>query len=78
MRAILVENELNYYYKNSFNLKTRVFFPEENVVIPVSYTLLLLNEEYSSLKFSDDINYIVDSLTNIHFRQNLTTISNGK
>ncbi len=33
VRAVRFENELNNYYKNSFNLKTRVFFSEENVVI---------------------------------------------
>lgn len=37
VRAVRFENELNNYYKNSFNLNTRVFFSEENVVIRISY-----------------------------------------
>ena len=67
VRAVRFENELNNYYKNSFNLKTRVFFSEENVVIRISYPRN--NEELQQFKkFSDDIRtYIVDEFNEYSF-----------
>lgn len=67
VRAVRFENELNKYYKNSFNLNTRVFFSEENVVIRISYPRN--NEELQQFKkFSDDIrNYIVGEFNEYSF-----------
>lgn len=67
VRAVRFENELNNYYKNSFNLNTRVFFSEENVVIRISYPRN--NEELQQFKkFSDDIrNYIVGEFNEYSF-----------
>lgn len=54
VRAVRFENELNNFYRENFNLKTRVYFSEENVVIRISYP-----RNYDELqqfkKFSDDI-----------------------
>ena len=54
VRAVRFENELNNFYRENFNLKTRVYFSEENVVIRISYP-----RNYEELqqfkKFSDDI-----------------------
>ena len=67
VRAVRFENELNNFYKNSFNLNTRVFFSEENVVIRISYPRN--NEELQQFKkFSDDIrNYIVSEFKEYSF-----------
>ena len=54
VRSTRFENELNNFYKNNFNLKTRVFLSDETVVIRIAYPRD--NEELQQFKkYQDDI-----------------------
>lgn len=54
VRAVRFENELNNFYKNNFNLKARVLFSDETVLIKVAYPRD--NEELQQFKkYQDDI-----------------------
>ncbi len=69
MRAkVIWELMQNIYYKNSFQLETRVFFSKKMLY------LIHTNEE---LQKPDDIRNYIMSLTNIQ-SPNRTMISNGK
>lgn len=54
MRAVRFENYLNDFYKNNFNLKARVLFSDETVLIQVAYPRD--NEELQQFKkYQEDI-----------------------
>lgn len=73
VRSTRFENELNNFYKNNFNLKTRVFISDETVVIRIAYPRD--NEELQQFKkYQDDIRaQIISEFNEYSFPNDFTT-----
>lgn len=72
VRSVRFERRLNNFYKDDFNLKTRVFFSENGVLVRISSPRN--NEEQQKFKkFSDDIRtWIIDEFREYTFPHEFT------